>query len=46
MTTKRQLAEILADTDKRIGTHAVKVARLMEFTHGALLRKLDRLTSN
>ena len=46
MTTKRQLAELLAHTDTRIGTHAVKVARLMEFTTGALERKLARLTAN
>jgi len=43
--TKRQLAEMLADTDGRIGTHAVKVERMMNYTTAALLRKLDRLTT-
>jgi hypothetical protein len=43
--TKRQLAEMLADTDTRIGTHAVKVERMMEFTMGALLRKAEKLTN-
>jgi hypothetical protein len=42
--TKRQLAEMLADTDKRIGTHEVKVERFMEFTTAALVRKLEKLT--
>lgn len=45
MTTKRQIAELLADTDTRVGTHEAKVARMMEFTTAALQRKLDKLTS-
>jgi hypothetical protein len=42
---KRELAEILADTDTRIGTHQVKVERFMERTHAALERMVAALST-